>query len=113
MTDDDLEILDHAQFGVDGLMPAIVQEEGSGDVLMLAWMDAEALRRTVSGRRVTFWSRSRKEYWRKGDTSGNYLVLSTMALDCDSDALLLTVAPVNAACHTGSHSCFDAHPGQQ
>lgn len=96
-----------ARFGADGLLPAIVQEQGSRSVLMLAWMDAEALRRTLSGGLVTFWSRSRQEYWRKGDTSGNRLVLVDTALDCDADALLVTVEPVAAACHTGAHSCFD------
>lgn len=101
-------ILDRATFGPDGLLPAIVQEEGSRTVLMLAWMNIEALRRTIDGGLVTFWSRSRQEFWRKGDTSGNHLVVSTLALDCDSDALLITVAPVTAACHTGSHSCFDS-----
>ncbi|HMM81861.1 MAG TPA: phosphoribosyl-AMP cyclohydrolase [Terrimesophilobacter sp.] len=96
-----------ARFGADGLLPAIIQEKGSRDVLMLAWMDAEALRRTLREGRVTFWSRSRREYWRKGDTSGNRLRVSSAALDCDSDALLITVEPVGAACHTGAHSCFD------
>ncbi len=105
--DTDLDIVEHARFGADGLLPAIVQELGSKDVLMLAWMDAEALRRTITGGLVTFWSRSRKEYWRKGDTSGHRLALSSLALDCDSDALLVIVEPVVAACHTGAHSCFD------
>lgn len=97
-----------AAFDEQGLLPAIVQEEGSREVLMLAWMDAEALRRTLSEGLVTFWSRSRREYWRKGDTSGHRLSLLSAALDCDADTLLVTVAPVAAACHTGSHSCFDA-----
>ena len=101
-------VLEGAEFGPDGLLPAIVQEDGTGDVLMLAWMDAEALRRTLDERVATFWSRSRQEYWRKGDTSGNRLHLVAARLDCDADALLLTVAPVAAACHTGTHSCFDA-----
>ncbi|MBB5631896.1 phosphoribosyl-AMP cyclohydrolase [Cryobacterium mesophilum] len=108
MTRANAELVERANFGEDGLLPAIVQESGSGNVLMLAWMDAEALRRTIDGGLVTFWSRSRREYWRKGDTSGNHLVLTALALDCDSDALLVTVEPVAAACHTGSHSCFDA-----
>lgn len=99
-----------ARFGSDGLIPAIVQESGSNDVLMLAWMDAEAMRRTLTGGLVTFWSRSRQEYWRKGDTSGHHLVLTGFALDCDTDAVLVTVEPVAVACHTGTHSCFDAHP---
>lgn len=104
------DLMDRAVFGTDGLLPAIVQEDGSRDVLMLAWMDAEALRRTLTGGLVTFWSRSRQEYWRKGDTSGNHLTLLSVALDCDADVLLVTVAPVAAACHTGAHSCFDAAP---
>lgn len=105
-------LVEQAQFGADGLMPVIVQEEGTRDVLMLAWMDAEALRRTLDGNLVTFWSRSRQEYWRKGDTSGNHLRLHSVALDCDADALLVTVAPVVAACHTGAHSCFDESAGE-
>lgn len=110
MTSAHLDILERAQFGDDGLLPAIVQENGTGTVLMLAWMDAEALRRTLTGGLITFWSRSRQEYWRKGDTSGNHLVLVDLSLDCDADALLVTVEPVAAACHTGLHSCFD-HAG--
>ncbi len=106
-------ILEVAQFGADGLLPAIVQEVGSGTVLMLAWMDAEALRRTLSGGLVTFWSRSRQEYWRKGDTSGHHLRLLALSLDCDADALLVSVEPVAAACHTGAHSCFDHSGGDQ
>lgn len=101
------DLVDRAVYGADGLLPAIVQEDGSRDVLMLAWMDAEALRRTLESGSVTFWSRSRQEYWRKGDTSGNRLTVLDAALDCDADALLITVAPVAAACHTGDHSCFD------
>ncbi len=111
MTDSNLDIVARAQFDAKGLLPAIVQESGSGDVLMLAWMDAEALRRTITGGLATFWSRSRNEYWRKGDTSGNHLVVKQLALDCDSDALLVTVEPVAAACHTGAHSCFDSAGG--
>jgi phosphoribosyl-AMP cyclohydrolase len=102
-------LVDRARFGADGLLPAIVQEKGTGDVLMLAWMDAEALRRTLVGGAVTFWSRSRREYWRKGDTSGNRLALVGASLDCDADALLVTVEPVVSACHTGAHSCFDTN----
>lgn len=111
MTNAHLEILEQARFGADGLLPVIVQEIGSGTVLMLAWMDAEALRRTIAGGLVTFWSRSRQEYWRKGDTSGHHLVMSALSLDCDADALLVTVEQVEAACHTGSHSCFDGAGG--
>lgn len=103
-------VLGQARFDADGLMPVVVQESGSRDVLMLAWMDAEALRRTLTEGLVTFWSRSRGEYWRKGDTSGNHLHLESAALDCDADTLLVTVAPVEAACHTGAHACFDVNP---
>lgn len=89
-----------------GLVAAIVQDHDSRDVLMLGWMDDEALRRTLAEGRVTFWSRSRREYWRKGDTSGHTQHLRTLSLDCDGDALLLTVDQVGAACHTGSRTCF-------
>jgi phosphoribosyl-AMP cyclohydrolase len=73
-------------------------------------MDREALRRTLTEGRVTFWSRSRQEYWRKGDTSGNRQYVKTAAFDCDADTLLLTVDQVGAACHTGAHACFDVDP---
>jgi phosphoribosyl-AMP cyclohydrolase len=89
-----------------GLVPAIVQEAGTGTVLMLAWMDDEALRRTLATGRATYWSRSRREYWVKGDTSGHHQYVRSVALDCDGDTLLLTVEQVGAACHTGEHSCF-------
>ena len=103
-------VLDRARFGVDGLLPAVVQEESSKDVLMLGWMDREALRRTLTEGRVTFWSRSRQEYWRKGDTSGHAQFVRAAALDCDDDVLLVTVEQIGAACHTGSHSCFEVDP---
>lgn len=102
--------IERAVFNPDGLLPAIIQEDGTRDVLMLGWMDAEALRRTLAEGLVTFWSRSRQEYWRKGDTSGNHFHVRAAAFDCDSDAMLVTVAPVAAACHTGAHACFDVHP---
>ena len=89
-----------------GLVAAIVQQHDTGEVLMLGWMDDEALRRTLHEGRVTFWSRSRQEYWRKGDTSGHVQYLRHASLDCDGDALLLQVEQVGAACHTGEHSCF-------
>ena len=89
-----------------GLFAAIVQQHDTGKVLMLGWMDDEALRRTLGTGRVTFFSRSRQEYWRKGDTSGHFQFLKSAALDCDGDALLLQVDQVGAACHTGTESCF-------
>ncbi|GID93691.1 phosphoribosyl-AMP cyclohydrolase [Amorphoplanes digitatis] len=89
-----------------GLVAAIVQEYGTGDVLMMAWMDDEALHRTLSTGRATYWSRSRREYWVKGATSGHHQYVRSVALDCDGDALLVTVEQVGAACHTGTHTCF-------
>jgi phosphoribosyl-AMP cyclohydrolase len=90
----------------DGLVPAIVREHETGDVLMLAWMDDEALHRTLTTGRATYWSRSRREYWVKGATSGHHQYVKAVALDCDGDALLVTVEQVGAACHTGEPSCF-------
>jgi phosphoribosyl-AMP cyclohydrolase len=91
----------------DGLVAAVVQQHGTGEVLMLGWMDDEALHRTLTSGRTTFWSRSRGEYWRKGDTSGNVQHVRSVRLDCDGDALLVTVDQVGTACHTGARSCFD------
>jgi phosphoribosyl-AMP cyclohydrolase len=90
----------------DGLVAAIVREHTTGDVLMMAWMDDEALRRTLTTGRATYWSRSRQEYWVKGVTSGHVQHVRAVQLDCDGDALLLTVDQTGAACHTGTHSCF-------
>lgn len=112
MSETDIAI-ERVAFNTDGLVPAIIQQEGTGEVLMLGWMDQEALRRTLTEGRVTFWSRSRQEYWRKGDTSGHVQWVRGARLDCDGDALLITVDQVGAACHTGDHTCFDAddlHP---
>lgn len=91
-----------------GLVPAIVQEEGTGDVLMMAWMDDHALAHTLATRRGTYYSRSRGEYWIKGLTSGHTQEVTDVRLDCDGDTLLLRVRQVGGACHTGDHSCFDA-----
>lgn len=91
-----------------GLVAAIVQQHDTGEVLMLGWMDDEALHRTMTTGRVTFWSRSRAEYWRKGDTSGHVQHVRSVALDCDGDALLVRVDQVGAACHTGDRTCFDS-----
>lgn len=104
------EVIGRARFGADGLLPAIIQQHDSHEVLMLGYMDAEAIRRTLGEGRVTFWSRSRQEYWRKGDTSGNVQYLRAAALDCDGDTLLVQVEQVGPACHTGAHSCFDVDP---
>ena len=91
----------------DGLVAAVVQQHGTGEVLMLGWMDDEALHRTLTSGRTTFWSRSRQEYWRKGDTSGNVQHVREVRLDCDGDALLVVVDQAGPACHTGTRSCFD------
>jgi phosphoribosyl-AMP cyclohydrolase len=92
----------------DGLVCAVVQQHDTREVLMVGWMDDEALGRTLTSGRVTFWSRSRQEYWRKGDTSGHVQWVRGAALDCDGDALLISVDQVGAACHTGARTCFDA-----
>jgi len=91
-----------------GLVAAVVQQHDTGEVLMVGWMDDEALRRTLTSGRVTYWSRSRGEYWRKGDTSGHAQYVQSVDLDCDGDALLVRVDQVGAACHTGSRTCFQA-----
>lgn len=103
-------VLDRATFDDNGLLPAIIQQWDSKEVLMLGYMDAEALRRTLTTGRVTFWSRSRQEYWRKGDTSGHAQYVKGAAFDCDADTLLVSVDQVGAACHTGAHACFDVDP---
>ncbi|GAA4172605.1 phosphoribosyl-AMP cyclohydrolase [Gryllotalpicola koreensis] len=109
MTPPDVDtILTRVRFGSDGLMPAIIQQHDTREVLMLGYMDAEALRRTLTEGRVTFWSRSRQEYWRKGDTSGHVQYVRQAALDCDGDTLLVEVEQIGAACHTGDRTCFDA-----
>ena len=89
-----------------GLVPAVVQDAGNGDVLMVAWMNRESLRRTLDERRTVFWSRSRQELWRKGDTSGHVQHVEEVRIDCDADTILVRVHQVGAACHTGERSCF-------
>jgi len=92
----------------DGLVPAVVQDAASGQVLMLAWMDDEALRRTLATRRGTYYSRSRRQYWVKGETSGHTQHVREVRLDCDGDTLLVRVDQTGPACHTGTTTCFDA-----
>ena len=91
-------------FTSDGLVAAVIQQWDTREVLMLGWMDAEALRRTLTEGRVTFWSRSRQEYWRKGDTSGHIQLVRSASLDCDGDTILVEVEQVGAACHTGTRT---------
>ncbi|GAB2762783.1 phosphoribosyl-AMP cyclohydrolase [Salinifilum aidingensis] len=90
-----------------GLVSAVVQQRGSGEVLMLAWMDDEALHRTMTTRRATYYSRSRGSHWVKGETSGHTQYVHEVRLDCDGDAVLLVVDQVDGACHTGDPTCFD------
>jgi phosphoribosyl-AMP cyclohydrolase len=92
----------------DGLVPAVIQDAASRDVLMVGWMDDEALHRTLTTGRSTFWSRSRQAYWVKGETSGHIQVVREVRLDCDGDTLLVLVDQTGPACHTGDRTCFDA-----
>jgi phosphoribosyl-ATP pyrophosphohydrolase/phosphoribosyl-AMP cyclohydrolase len=94
------------RFDADGLIPAVVQEVGTGEVLMVAWMNAEALERTLATRRTHFWSRSRGRLWRKGETSGHEQHVEAVYADCDGDTLLVLAHQVGVACHTGSRTCF-------
>jgi phosphoribosyl-AMP cyclohydrolase len=94
------------RFNEAGLIPAIAQDHASGEVLMMAWMNAEAVRETLASGRVTYWSRSRKEMWRKGETSGHVQKLVEMRVDCDRDCLLLAVDQTGPACHTNRRNCF-------
>jgi phosphoribosyl-AMP cyclohydrolase len=104
---DQAALTDSLKFDAAGLIPAVIQEHGTGQVLMLGYMDAVAVSRTLTTGRVWFWSRSRQEYWRKGDTSGHIQLVRSVQADCDGDALLVRVDQVGPACHTGAHSCFD------
>lgn len=103
----DSELSARLKRNADGLFSAVAQERGTGIVLMVAWMDDTALERTLATRRATYYSRSRREYWVKGETSGHTQYVHDARLDCDGDSVLLIVDQVGAACHTGTHSCFD------
>jgi len=94
------------RFDENGLIPTIVQDASSGEVLMLAYMNAESLRRTLESGQAWFWSRSRQELWHKGATSGNFLNVKAILKDCDEDALVVKVEPLGPVCHTGERSCF-------
>ena len=94
------------RFDADGLVPAIAQQHDTGEVLMLAWMNRESVTATLTGGRVTYWSRSRRALWRKGDESGQVQELVDFRIDCDGDTLLLLVDQTGVACHTGRRSCF-------
>lgn len=96
-----------ARFDERGLIPAVVQQTVTGELLMVAWMSAESIALTLAERRVTYWSRSRQELWRKGATSGHTQRLVAFALDCDADVIRLEVDQLGPACHTGTRTCFD------
>ena len=98
--------IDAIKFDADGLVPAIAQQHDTGEILMVAWMDREAVRTTLAEGRACYWSRSRKALWRKGETSGQAQALKEMRLDCDGDTVLLLVEQEGVACHTGRRSCF-------
>jgi phosphoribosyl-AMP cyclohydrolase len=104
----DPDIASRLKRNADGLFSAVVQQRGTGDVLMVAWMDDDALARTLATREATYFSRSRGEQWIKGATSGHTQRVHSVRLDCDGDTVLLEVEQVGGACHTGDHSCFDA-----
>ena len=99
-------VLDTVTFDASGLVAAIAQQHDTGEVLMMAWMNAESLRETMVTGRVCYWSRSRKQLWRKGETSGHVQALVDLRVDCDGDTLLLQVDQTGVACHTGRHNCF-------
>lgn len=100
------EIINSLKFDASGLIPAVVQNIETNEVLMVAYMNADTIKETVKSGRATFWSRSRQEVWVKGETSGNYMYVKEIRVDCDCDCLVLLVNPAGAACHTGNRSCF-------
>jgi phosphoribosyl-AMP cyclohydrolase len=106
----DAAIASRLKRDANGLFAAVVQERATGQVLMVAWMDDDALARTLETREATYFSRSRAEQWIKGATSGHTQRVHSVRLDCDGDTVLLVVDQVGAACHTGEHTCFDADP---
>ena len=106
MTDAIERALGEIKFGPDGLVPAIAQQHDTGEVLMVAWMNQEAVRLTLAEGRACYWSRSRQALWRKGESSGQVQVLKELRLDCDGDTVLLLVDQTGVACHTGQRSCF-------
>lgn len=98
--------IDELKYNEQGLIPAIVQDDSDNAVLMMAWMDKEAVRRTLETGRATYWSRSRRKYWVKGETSGHTQIVRSVRIDCDADVLLVRVEQTGAACHEGYRSCF-------
>jgi len=113
MTTEALVSLDQVTFDERGLVPVIAQDVDTGDVLMMAWANREALTRSLAEGRMVYWSRSRRELWRKGDTSGHVQHLDELRIDCDADAVLARVHQVGAACHTGQRTCFFRSLGER
>jgi phosphoribosyl-AMP cyclohydrolase len=101
-----MTFLEKLKFNADGLIPAIIQEQSTGRVLMMAWMNAESIKRSVELGKTVFWSRSRQKYWIKGESSGHVQIIKDVAFDCDGDTLLIQVEQTGAACHEGYKSCF-------
>ena len=101
-----MSVLDNLKFNGDGLIPAIIQEQSTGRVLMMAWMNKESIQRTLDLGKTVFWSRSRQKYWVKGETSGHVQMVRDVSFDCDGDTLLIQVEQSGAACHEGYKSCF-------
>ena len=106
MAEKSLKLTGNLNFDEKGLIPAIVQDDNTGEVLTLAYMNEESLRRTLASGEVWFYSRSRQELWHKGETSGNKLIVRSIWLDCDSDTILVKAHPTGPACHTGKRTCF-------
>ena len=101
-----MSFFDQLKFNADGLIPAIVQEQSTGRVLMMAWMNRASLETTIETGKTHFWSRSRKKFWMKGESSGHTQTVKDIAFDCDGDTLLIQVEQIGAACHEGFQSCF-------
>lgn len=101
-----MKFIENLKFNGDGLIPAIIQEQSTGRVLMMAWMNRESIQKTVELGKTVFWSRSRQKYWVKGETSGHTQEVKDVAFDCDGDTLLIQVEQTGAACHEGYKSCF-------
>ena len=101
-----MSFYDELKFNQDGLIPAIIQEQSTGRVLMMAWMNRAAIEKTISSGKTHFWSRSRQKFWMKGETSGHTQTVREISFDCDGDTLLIQVEQIGAACHEGYHSCF-------
>jgi|SRR5688500_7414399 phosphoribosyl-AMP cyclohydrolase len=101
-----MSFLEKLKFNADGLIPAIIQEQSTGRVLMMAWMNKESIQRSIEQGKTVFWSRSRQKFWVKGESSGHVQVIKDVAFDCDGDTLLIQVEQTGAACHEGYKSCF-------